>query len=190
MSGAENITCFDAEVVIEPLLEVDENTLHLQVDGIPCVADSSLKDLWGEDFLDGIEEVLVHDWVLLRLDTNGNVLVADAGKQFLRGRSVWVDQGSCEGSDGCRQRLLLSTLLLVAAVKGIGNEFGVSSEHPVVEVRRDFLDVGTDDGQGLGDDFGLLWSQAVLVDIQVWHDFTLSLYCAFCLRNMVCWRQN
>lgn len=129
----------------------------------------------------------MYDWVLLRLDANGDVLVADAGKQFFRGGSIWVDQGSCEGSDGCCQRLLLSTLLLVAAVEGIGNELGVSSEHPVIEIRRDFLDVGTDDGQGLGDDFSLLWGQAVLVDIQVWHDFTITLYCAFRLRIIAQW---
>ena len=63
----------------------------------------------------------------------------------------------------------------------------MSSEHPVVEVRRDFLDVGTDDGQGLSDDFSLLWSQAVLVNIQVWHDFTITPYCAFCLRIIAQW---
>lgn len=93
--------------------------------------------------------------------------MADAGEQSFRGGSIWVGQDSREGSDRRRQRLLLGTSLLVAAVESIGNEFGASSKYPVTETRRDSLGVGIDDGQGLGDDFSPLWGQTALIDIQV-----------------------
>src|SRR5690606_24272440 len=105
-----------------------------------------------QTFGDGIEQMLVDNWVLFLADAQGGVLVGYAGQHGLRGGLRVLDQVGGEDCDGAGQGLLLGAFLLVRTGEDSVEQFRVGGEQAVVEVRGNAGDALCNDRQRCFDD--------------------------------------
>lgn len=87
------------------------------------------------------------DRVLLGADPQRDVFVGDAAHDVVEGRRIGIDERDGVGDHRARQRLALLTVGLVALVEH-AQQLGMGGEHAGVEMRRDPVGVGGDDGRG------------------------------------------
>lgn len=99
-----------------------------------------------------IEQVPVHDRVLVLRDAERGVFVRNPRHDLLTTVRILVDLARGERGNGTGQSFLLLALLLVPAVEQVVLEFGMRGEHPAIEQRCDVTDSGTDGRKRRADD--------------------------------------
>lgn len=135
----------DPARTVKPPFLVDQRIGHQPVHLIPGGGDLR-RDRTAENVDDRPHQLVVYDLVLLGPYPQRRVLVRDPRHQLLRS-GVGGHQAGCEGRHRPGERLLLGTIVLVAAVEGPVEQARVRCEQPLVEACGDLLNVFTDHRQ-------------------------------------------
>ena len=122
-------------------LDADQGVGHQPVQLIPGLGHRRC-DRGAQDFDDGLEQVFVHDSVLIDGDAERGVLVGDPRDEDARPVGVGVELQRCECRDRAGQRLLLLALPLVTPVEQVAFELRMGREHVAVEQHGDVADGG------------------------------------------------